>query len=259
MSEFLSSDVYNPNFTPDVEQLYALMTTNPVDQDALLEEQRDSFRQLPTENAYAGVLLNPRACEADQAHTDIDGVIEDLRNRLDDVLQNEQPTVVEEWRNEFPEIIADLERAKEVVNQYKEHTDRLVSNFPTISSIVQSEISNQLGKLGGNPCAGFGDIMGSVLQQGQDIIGDIIAAVADVKNNVQGVLDLIQNAVSELMANIAKAETRITDEIDKIAQSMLNMQKMNMAQMLKYQLKDPCMGAILGGLMTAAASQITES
>lgn len=257
MTEFTSSEVYNPSFTPDVEQLYALMTANPVDQEALLEEQRDSFRQLPTQNAYAGVLLNPRACEADQASTDIDDVIDDLRNRLDDVIQNEQPTVVEEWRNEFPEIIADLERAKQVVDEYKSHTDRLVSNFPTISSIVQSEITNQLGALGGNPCAGFGDIMGSVLQQGQDIIGQIIAAIADVKNNVQGVLDLIQEAISKLMAQIAKAMSRITEEIDKIAQAMLNMQKMNLAQLLKYQLKDPCMGAILGGLMTAAANQIT--
>lgn len=257
MTTALESDTYNPSRAPDVTELYNLMNQGEPDE-VLLEEERETFRAMPTANPYLGVLGNPRACEIDQVNSGIDETIESIKEQLNEVIKNEQPTVVEEWKNEYPEIIAELEHAKEIMEEYRGHTDRLISNFPTITSIVQSEIGNQVGAMGSNPCAGFGDIMGSVLQEGQDIIAEILAAVAGVAENVQPVLDLLEQAITKLKAEIAKAMTKIQEETDRIAKSMLQMKQMNLAQMLKFQMQDPCLNSILGGMMSGAAAKIVN-
>ncbi|MNW16365.1 hypothetical protein D3C71_2151960 [compost metagenome] len=52
--------------------------------------------------------------------------------------------------------------------------------------------------------------------------------------------------------------TKIQEETDKIAKSMLQMKQMNLAQMLKFQMQDPCLNSILGGMMSGAAAKIVN-
>lgn len=235
----LQSETYNPSRAPDVTELFGIMNTaEPTEE--LMATYREMVTSMPTANPFAGVLTNPRACEVDQANNDLDEIIEDVKNNPD-----------------IPTTIPDhLEDAKDALDEYKEHTDRLIANFPTISSIVQSEIGNNVGAYGSNPCLGFGDIMGSVLDAGRDIMNEIIAAIANIKENLQAALDLLKELVAKLMAAIAKAMTQMLEEIEKMAKSMLNMSKMNLAQMMKFQMKDPCLKQILGGMLTSAAANV---
>ena len=234
-----ASEVYNPSRAPDVTELYGLMTQDTPSEE-LMETYRATVTSMPTTNPYSGVMVNPRACEIDQANSDIDEIKEELENN---------PAVP-------PEVTAPLDDAQNVLDQYKEHTDRLIANFPIIASVVQSEIGNQVEALGSNPCLGFGDIMGSILDAGQKIINEIMAAIANIKENLQAAVDLIKEAIAKLMAAIAAAMTQLLEDIEKMAKAMLNMAKMNLAMTMKYQMQDPCLKQILSGVLTNAANNI---
>jgi hypothetical protein len=226
-------NVYAPSREPTTLRLYDLMNQDPPTEE-VLEQYKQMVTSLPTQNPYSGVLFNPRGCEVDQANTEIDDIIK---------------------TPDLPAPIVDeLEDAKDSLDQFKEHTDRLIANFPTISSIVQSEIGNNVAALQAeNPCLGFGDIMGSILDAGRQIMNEILAAIADIKNNLSAAEDLIQNAINKLKAAIAAAMTKLKEEVEKMALAMLNMAKMNLAQILKYQMQDPCLKAILDGSLTGGA------
>lgn len=235
----LASETYNPNRAPDVVELYNIMTADEPSEE-LMATFREMVTAMPVSNPYNGLLVNPRGCEVDQGNTDLDEIIDEIDNT---------PTI--------PDDIKDtLEDAKDVLDQYKEHTDRLISNFPTISSIVQSEIANNIGSMGGNPCLGFADIMGSILDAGRDIMNQILAAIANIKENLQAAEDLLRDLVAKLMAAIAAAMTQLLEEVEKIAKAMLNMSKMNLAQMMKFQMQDPCLKQILSGVLTSAAANV---
>lgn len=213
--------------------------TSSQPEEKLLDEYKTMFTSMSAVNPYTGLLVNPRACEVDQANNDIGEVIEDIKDN---------PSIPDDVKDP-------LEDAQDYLDQYKEHTDRLIANFPLISSIVQQEISNQVGQLqGSNPCLAFGDIMGSILDAGRDIINEILAMLANLKDALlEEIEELIREAVNKLMAAIAAAMAQLQEEVQKIAEAMLNMQKMNLAQMMQYQMQDPCLKFILGGMMTGAA------
>lgn len=233
----LASEVYNPSREPAVQELFGLMTAEEPSQE-VLDNYKLMVTSMSSANPFRGVLSNPRACEVDQANTDLDEIIDQV---------DKDPNYTDDIKDT-------LEDAKDVLDEYKEHTDRLIANFPTISSIVQNEIGNAGSIRDSNPCAGFGDIMGSILQAGQNIMNEILAALADVKGNLGKIQDLIRDAINRLMAAIAKAKAQLQEEIEKIAKAMLNMQKMNLAQMMKYQIQDPCLKAILSGMFSSAAA-----
>lgn len=254
--EVSATSAYNTVYTTEELALYDLMTQE-TPSDELLAEYKEMFTNMSTNNPFAGVLNNPMQCEVDQANADINEIIE-----LFQAVEN-----VPEW------IPAALEEASANLNSYLEHTDRLIGNFPSISSIVQNQIAQALstntytstttnsgtGGSGtvsstGNPCGAFGDIMGSILQAGQDIMNEILVALQNVKDNVNEVTALIEDSVNKLMAAIAKAMTKIQEETDKIAEAMLNMNKMNLASMLKYQMQDPCLNSILNSTLTNSAT-----
>lgn len=245
--EALASPTYNPSREPDVLALYRLMQASEPSE-TLVDQYREVVTSMSTENPYDGVLINPRGCEIDQANSDIDDIIEDIKDNpnVDDTIKD------------------GLEEIQDQLDQYKEHTDRLIANFPTISSVVQGEIANNTSggsdssSPAGNPCVGFADIMGSILDSGQQIMNDILAAIANVKDNLQGAQDLIENAITQLQAKIAAAMTQVQDEVTKLATAMLKQSKMNLAQLMKYQNQDPCLKQILSGVLTSTAQNIIE-
>lgn len=233
---FASSSVYNPNRTPDVLALYEIMQSRGNDAD-VLARYRAQVENMSTASPYRGVLNNPRQCEVDQATTTLDEVLENL------IVTPNVPPVVEDT----------LEDIKDKLEEYKEHTEKLIANFPTIASIVQQQIGNAVGKLGSNPCLSFGDMMGSVLQEGQDIMGEILGAIADVEANIDDVEALIEEAIPKLEAAIAKALTQKEEEVTKLAESMMNSAQMNLAGLLKIQVEDPCLSQIMSSIMTPEA------
>lgn len=240
----LASETYNPSRTSDVLALYGLMTTQEPSEE-ILDQYREVVTSMPTQNPYEGVIFNPRACEIDQANNDVGEIIDDLTE------------------NDIPKEITDaLEEVRDQLNEYKDHTDRLIANLPTVSSVVQSEIANQTSQNNsgakGNPCLGFADIMGSILDSGQSIINDIMAAISNLKSNKDADLSLIKEAVNKLKAKIAAAMTQLQDEVTKLASAMLNMNKMNLSQILKFQNDDPCLKQIMSGVLTGAAQNILK-
>lgn len=238
-SDFNSSTVYNPTFTPQAQALYGLMTQDEPDE-AVLERYKNRVRGMSSASPYRGVLVNPRQCEVDQGTTTLDEVLKNLE---------EIPDV--------PPVVTDtLEDIKDKLDEYKEHTEKLIANFPTIANIVQQAIGKATKT--GNPCLQFGDMMGSVLQQGQDIMGEILAAISDVEANIEDVEALLEEAIPKLEAAIAKAITQKEEEVTKLAESMMNASQMSLASLLKVQMQDPCLSSILGGLLTAEAGQAVE-
>jgi len=235
-----ASTNYNRPQSPKVQGLYDLMSNG-----APSEEQLDRFRQqfkaMNSTSVFSGVMSNPRRCDVDEAETKVDDLI---------YYGYEDPNIPV-W------VPKALEETKEHLQEYREHTERLIANFPQINSIVQAEIAKNVAEqMGSNPCAQFGDIMGSVLQEGQDIMNEILKALEDVEGNLEAVEELQQEAINKLNAAIAAAMTQIKEETDAIANAMMNMSKMSLAQLVSRQITDPCVSAILQGLLTPEANEI---
>lgn len=280
-SAILSSQVYNPSYDEQSVGLLRLMARDGYS-DELLAEYIEMFKELPTSNPYLGVLYNPRACEIDAATTDIDKIREELRNRYEDILGNGNPgnnptsgQIIDlaDWQQYYPGIDQSLSQNHDLLKEYRDHTDRIVANLPMILSTIQGSIGNNSamngvgqggfggidfgGGLGGSlPCVPFADILGSILQAGQQVLSQIMGALAGVAGVVQQALSVIQGAIAKLTQMVQQAMAMIQAEIAKLAAGMLNMIQMGLAQLMSFLPNDPCLKAIMGGMITGAASKV---
>lgn len=243
LDKVLSDSTYNQPKTSEEIALYELMNQE-LPSDELINEYKETFNSMTTKNSFLGVLTNPVQCDIDQAVSDVNDILETIPSKEN----------VPEWVSQI------LTEVNDNLATYLDHSNRLVSNFPTISSIVQNEISNQLGSasdpksvLGSNPCVAFADVMGSILKAGQDIIAEILSALQNLKDNLDAAAELIEQAVNKLLEAIAAAMTKIQEEVESIAKAMLSINKMNLASMLKFQNEDPCLQSILSSTLTSQA------
>ncbi len=276
-SDLLQSPVYNPQYEDTTVALFKIMQQENNDEE-LLKEYMDMFAEMPTKNPYKGVLVNPRACEVDEAVTEIDKIRDQIKDRYDDIIGNGNPgnnptpgeiVDLNDWERFYPGIDKGLQQSSDILKDFKDHTDRIIGNFPTIIATIQGSIGNNSasngigmgngfggGQGGGMPCIPFADILGSILQAGQALMAKIMGAIAAVAGAVGQVMAIIQNAVAMLQQMVMQALAMLQAEVMKIVQAMLGMIQMGLAQLMAFLPNDPCLKAIMGGLLSGAASKV---
>lgn len=313
-----ASPVYNPNYDDTTLHLYGLMTNKAVDE-AQLATYREIVMNYTTQNIYAGVLYNPRACEINDVKSQLDDFLDQLDKQYAEVIAAGTPTeggpssipnpdgtfpvlppytptaeqinTANQWQASYPGWRSDALMASEVMDAYYDHTNRIVANLPGIIGITQSQIGNVVATTnpngtsggtsssgigntggssgggldlsqinfpsmpgaGGNPCLQFGDIMGSLFAQGQKMLDQMSKAVMGAIGALMNPQALMQQAMSMVMGMASQIMSKLMGEINKLAQSIMNMAKMGLAQLLQFMPNDPCMKSIIGGALTSAA------
>jgi hypothetical protein len=324
-----ASPVYNPNYDTPTLALYGLMTNKAVDE-AQLATYREIVMNYTTQNIYAGVLYNPRACEINDVKNQLDDFVDQLDKAYQDAITKGTPTqggpsaipdpdgtfpyvppytptpeqvnTANQWQASYPGWRSDALMASEVMDAYYDHTNRIVANLPGIIGVTQSQIGNVVATTnpngagsgsttgsgtnssvnpgtttgnsgssagsgldlsqinmpsmpgaGGNPCLQFGDIMGSLFAQGQKMLDQMSRAVMGAIGALMNPQALMQQAMSAVMGMASQIMSKLMGEINKLAQSIMNMAKMGLAQLLQFMPNDPCMKSIIGGALTSAA------
>lgn len=298
-TEALATSVYNPNIDSRTLALYQLMTNKPTDED-LLASYRTIVLNYPTRNLYEGVLVNPRACEIDTNSTLVEQIKSQLQEQYQGIANQGTPTAadpskpgsvdytptaeqvatLEEWRNTYPQVQNDLDTVKQTLGDYRDHTDRLVSNFGTFSNLTQTNIGNTVasttstagtssapsldvsslgnltgnaGSLGSNPCIGFGDIFGSLFSAGQKMMDQMSKALMGLMGAIGNPMALIQQAMGAVMGMANQIMSKLMGELNKLASSIMNMMRMGLAQLMSFMPNDPCLKSIIGGLLSSGA------
>lgn len=198
-----------------------------------------------------------------------------------------QTAVLDQWRNQYPQIKQDLAQVGSTLQTYRDHTDRLVSNFTSFSGMTQTNIGNNTavsqasttasgntagaapfdlsnlglptgagGGGGGNPCLQFGDVFGSLFAAGQKMMDQMSKALMGLMGAIGNPMALIQQAMAGVMGMVSQIMSKIQAEITKLASSIMNMMKMGLAQLMQFMPNDPCLKSIIGGLLTQGAKSI---
>lgn len=150
-AKLLDNPVYNPSIDESTVSLYSLMDTTPSDE--VIADYTDVFNSMPFHNPFVGVLYNPRACEVDAINNEVDEIAKEIKDRYDDVINKGTPgngyeptpgqvTDLTEWNTAYPGIDRDLGTIGDIMDQFRDHTDRLVANFPSLVGVIQNSIGN---------------------------------------------------------------------------------------------------------------------
>ena len=155
-----------------------------------------------------------------------------------------------------PQLNSNLDQVGSNMDNFQNHTDRLISNFPNILGMIQTGlgVASVVGKLL-DPCLGLNDFLGSLLGAGSGIMKKINAALAEVKAFIEAGLQHIQQAIAQIQALIAKALAYVQSliamvekEIMKLIKSLIDAARLGLAQLLSLLPKDPCFKAVLNAL-----------
>jgi hypothetical protein len=192
----------------------------------LIQQYQDIILAMPTQNPYAGVLVNPRGCEIGQARTDIDEIRDAIVEIHELVKQTGLSGDVYEWQVAVPGLLADLEVADQGLNAFEEHTDRLIANLPTVVGMAQSSAgiensttlasgaiagvgggSSGLGSIAGalgaasaiaallGPCLPVQGFIGSLLSKGKALMDGVLSYANTLKENLFQALNEIKNNI----------------------------------------------------------------
>lgn len=262
----LADPIYNPEIEPKILKLYTMMapTEENPEPPAVLEEYRQEFLALPTENVYSAVLVNPRQCDIDAVLDVLDDLDTLLPTIRDELPTGDQPT----WDGWYPDIEADLGTLRDNIGEVQEHTNRLTFNLPTLSGIAQGAmgLATLLAALA-NPCAGLGDFFGSIMDAGKKLMADLMAAIGPLLAQVRDWANVAIGAIADMMSAITSAiaaataamaelMAMIASEIAKFAAALLSQIRMGLAEFMNAMNLDPCLAAIGGVALTSAAAAI---
>lgn len=151
------------------------------------------------------------------------------------------------------------------------HTDRLLSNLPSIISLAQAAIgiATALEALA-NPCLGLSNFFGSLSGTGSKLIAGVKDAISKlesyiktamsyidqgidyVKSQIKAVMDEINSAIQSAMSYITSLVSQIESEIKNLIKSMLSSIKMGISGFLKGLLNDACLSSLTKTLGTSA-------
>lgn len=276
--EALASPIYNPKYDERTVDIYKLMNTYP---DELIEQYRTVFENLPTVNPYSGVIENPRGCEISTVTTDINEVISKLEYQYQIIQNNGTPVydpngvpvytptvddveLLQEWDNNMPSIRNDMNTSLSTMSTFQTHTDRLISNLPSLLGIAQNSlgIATILMDLA-NPCAGLLDFLGSILEQGkrllkmlQDKIQQVLNYINNIVNFIKGIIQNIMNLISKVMQIINNIIDMILTEIMNFVKALIDLARMGLASLLNLLPDDPCLRTIIGIVGTGALIKV---
>jgi hypothetical protein len=239
MASVKTSSTYNRTRSETAQSLYDVMIKTG-NSSEVLTRYLTIIKNMSTVNPYTDILTNPRADEIDQAQTEIDELLEQIY----------EDSIYPTW------VAAELEQVKTYLVDYKTHTSRLIANFPTFSSIVQSEIANSIDSISDNPCNQFLETMGSIFNIGQTTMDNILTSVAEIQTKMGTVDTSFKNAIATLKSNAAQANSQVVSEQEALADAMANQAKMNLAQLLEHTITDPCLESFVPYIITAQAKTI---
>lgn len=276
----LNSETYNPEVPRKNLELYKLMNhTDP----KLVAQYRETVLSQSTHNPYAGVLLNPRACEVDQNKTMLETTYQLLEERWKEIqaagqpqyssgsgeggspIQTYTPTPeqrleYEEWAANYPSVRADVETAMNGLGDFQTHTDRQIANLPGNIGMAQHAMGMAtllMGLL--NPCLGMDAFFGSIMEMGRKLMAKLAEAIQKVLDVINEVIAKIQEMIQKVMKHIQEMIQMIQDEINALVNALIGMLRDGLAWLLGWLPNDPCMKAIVGMVATGAAQKVLGS
>lgn len=262
--EALADPIYNPAIDKKTIQLYNLMapTAERPDPPAVVQEYREQFLAFTTENIYSTVLVNPVQCELD----DIEDLLDVIDGHIGIITPNVPPGSQPGWtdiRDNIGGIRTDL-----VI--IRDHTNRLTSNLPSLVGIAQTimGIATIVAALA-NPCAGLGNFFGSIMEDGKKLLNDIRTALAPVAAKMAELANAaagayaagiaeINTAMAPALAAIDSFMAKVDSEIAAFTQALMGQERMGLADFMNSSGSDPCVKALTGSAMSAAAAAILK-
>lgn len=271
--EALDSNIYNPPADPTSLTLYQLMLdgTNPTDESTILQTYVDNFNNLPTQNQFVGVVVNPAQCWID----DINNGLQDVGTAGGQMVQS-FPVASGAWDAYLPQLQSDSADITANTATAQDHTDRLTSNLPSLTGIAQAALAlDTVMNLLSNPCLGLGNFFGSLMAKGQALLKSATAQITNAVNSIKNAITSFANqaasaisaAVGPLIQNvkdmISVAKDAVSQfvnqakaEIMNFAKAMLAQVRQGLADLMANLPKDPCLKSLLGSVVTGAAAAL---
>lgn len=273
----LNSETYNPEVPKKNLELYKLMNYRDP---KLVEQYRETVLSQSTHNPYAGVLVNPRACEIDQNKTMLETTFQLLEERWKEIqaagqpqygsgssdggspIQTYTPTPAQaneyaEWSNNYPAVRQDVETAIAGLGDFQIHTDRQIANLPGNIGMAQHSMGMNtllLGLL--NPCLGLDAFFGSLMELGRKLMAELAAAIQKVMDVINEIIAKIQEMIQKVMKVIQDVIQMIQNEINALVDALIGMLRDGLAWLLGWLPNDPCLKAIVGMVATGAAQKV---
>lgn len=159
------------------------------------------------------------------------------------------------------------------LNAFENHTNRLISNLPSILGMVQTALglASALANLL-NPCLGTGDFLNSLMSEGKAMITKIegyisqlakkiknwfedgLGNLLDIKmSSLNGIFSDIKDFANEVKSYVQSAVAWIQKEMKKLINALIDSIKTGLSGFLKGLKSDPCIKALLGGVTNGAA------
>ena len=261
----LNSPIYNPTIDSSSILLYQNISGYS---DSLLQQYETIISSMPTENIFSGILLNPLTCIIQNINLGINTMMGYINSLTSTVYTSDTTwanSVNPNISSSFPYqligstptgpnntlIIQNPLSAEQVLSNFQNQSDMMIANFPSILGITQQAlgITNAIQILSNpsqqltNPTQGLANYMGSISGSGQVLLNNIqtilttsMGVVLNIVNNVQSTyqsssitITQIQSAISTFLSNIITVTTFIQNEIQQLAQAMINSVRMGMA------------------------------
>lgn len=264
--EALADENYNPEIDDKVKQLYELMAPcagNPHDA-ALEAEYTAQFLALPTTNVYTQVLVNPRRCDIDRVQDDLAELVTHFPTIRAALPTGDHPA----WDSMVATVTPQIATINTSMTDWGVHTDRQTANLPFLASLAQGALG-MMTALNGlmNPCAGLGNFLGSIMDKGAQLMGQITGAIGPMLSQVQGwasgaigavgaMTSAISGAIGQAIGAAGQIAGMIAGEIGAFAGAMIGQLRMGLAEFMASMKVDPCLAGILGGVAGAAAAKI---
>lgn len=259
-----SSPIYNPPVDSDILEVYEMME-EPTPE--VMAEYTTVFNTMTTVNPFAGVIINPNACDISENITDLNEVkaLVDEIHLL--VQQTGTSTEVYDWQQAVPGIHSDLDEGLITMDEMMQHTDRVVANLPTIVSMAQNQAGienamsqvNSLGGLAGvanalsglagaagvlGACFPVQGFLGSIMSRGKALLNGVKTFVNSLKDNLTQAINEVKNQV---LGQIGSAFQSIQDILNSVKDVMA--QVMGQINAIKDMIKQEIaklVGSMLG-------------
>ena len=244
----LNSPIYNP---PISSLTMSLMDTMGPPSQEVVDHYTSLVNSLPTANPYAGMIENPRSCDIEAAKYGLNN----LRNQVANKVTNAQATGNEpEWIPAAPGIYANIDESLKTLDDFQNHTDKLVANMPMIIGTAQSSAGfNMMSFNLPDPCGIFTAILGSLLAIGAALMKAIIDAIAAVIVAIEIALADMMRALAALMSWIKKLAALIAKEIAALIAALIALARLLMIELLAGLRIDPCLMSLFGSFASVAA------
>lgn len=266
--EALASPLYNPDVDVTDATIYNMMSSG--DSDEVIQYYTDMINNLPTSNVYAGVLQNPHTCDIEAINNDMNdlnnAIVQQYNNYNDpsnpayaswqQAMDYSNPSSMINQLNGTTEQTGTTGTSvQQTVNTFSDHTDRMVSNFPSILGIIQTALGIAAALEGLlNPCLGLSNFLSSLLAEGKTLLAQLAGYIKTILQYVEEGLEYLVGAIAKLFQYAQQIMAFIENEILQLVKAIIAGIKFGLSSFLKALGNDPCASALLSTVATAGAA-----